>query len=489
MTSVLTEPKGLRTDAFRVLESIASDTGALFGFVCREVAESETLSVLASVGIDATAFRRLEARASSSALIRVLEHPEKLDLLLHDEPSLDFLAIDNKVVELNCVPIRRGRSSVGLVALAFDKRNAGDRHEVAVLMTIAASFVAQAMQNDDNASLSTQLLDEAHLNLKQELKDRYDLSNLIGSSGPMRSVYDQVAQIARSNSSVLLRGESGTGKELIANVIHYNSLRAKRPFINLNCTALPGSLIEAEMFGTERDTFAAADQAKKGAFELADGGTIFIDEIGDLPILAQAKLFRILHEREFERLGGSNAVRSNVRLIAATGLDLESRVASGELREDLFYKLNVFTIFLPPLRDRKADILLLADFFLDKYNREHDRRIGRISTPAIDMLTAYHFPGNVRELENVIERAVLVCDANVIHGHHLPPTLQTADGSDTTAAATLDNAVGAFEKDLIQDALKSTRGNIARAARDLGSTERILGYKIKNYGIEPSRFK
>ena len=231
--------------------------------------------------------------------------------------------------------------------------------------------------------------------------------------------------------TVLLRGESGTGKEMIANAIHYNSLRSKKPFIKVNCAALPESLIESELFGYEKGAFTGAHKLKKGRFEMADGGTLFLDEIGDLPPQTQIKLLRVIQEREFERLGGTETIKTNIRLITATNKNLEEAIAAGTFREDLFYRLNVFTIFLPPLRERKSDILLLAEHFVEKYEQEHDKRIKRISTPAIDMLSCYHYPGNVRELENAIERAVLVCDSNVIHGHHLPPTLQTAEVSGT----------------------------------------------------------
>ena len=321
------------------------------------------------------------------------------------------------------------------------------------------------------------------------MKERYDFSHIIGNSNAMRQVYEQVTQVARSNATVLLRGESGTGKEMIARAIHYNSLRSKRPFVAVNCGALPENLIESELFGHEKGAFTGADKARKGRFELAEGGTLFLDEIGEIPPQTQVKLLRVLQEREFQRVGGSETIKSNIRLIAATNKDLEAAIAEGSFREDIYYRLNVFTIFLPPLRERRSDILLLAEHFLEKYEVEHGKRIRRISTPAIDMLMAYHFPGNVRELENAIERAVLVCDTNVIHGHHLPPTLQTAENTDTVTDLSLEAAVAAFERDMIQDALKSTGGNIVRAADALGSTERIVGYKIKEYGIDPKRFR
>jgi Nif-specific regulatory protein len=276
---------------------------------------------------------------------------------------------------------------------------------------------------------------------------------------------------------------------MIAHAIHYNSPRARRPFIKVACAALPDTLIESELFGYERGAFTGASGQKKGRFELADGGTIFLDEIGDVNPSTQVKLLRVLQEREIERLGGTSSVRVNVRLIAATHRPLEKLIAEGKFREDLFYRLNVFTIFAPPLRERKPDIMLLADHFLEKYAVEHRKHIKRISTPAIDMLTSYHWPGNVRELENTIERAVLVCEGSVVHGHHLPPTLQTAEASDTIPRLSLAETIGAFESDLIQDALKTTRGNRARAAKLLQTTERILGYKIQKYEIDCARFR
>jgi Nif-specific regulatory protein len=203
----------------------------------------------------------------------------------------------------------------------------------------------------------------------------------------------------------------------------------------------------------------------------------------------QIKLLRALQEREFERLGSTETIKVNVRLIAATNKDLEKAIEQGQFRADLYYRLNVFTIFMPPLRERKPDVLLLADHFLEKYGREHHKHIKRISTPAIDMLTSYHWPGNVRELENIIERAVVVCDSSVIHGHHLPPTLQTAEGSGTVTRLSLAQSVAAYESDIIQDALKTTRGTRAKAAKLLHTTERILGYKIKKYGIDCERFR
>jgi Nif-specific regulatory protein len=376
-------------------------------------------------------------------------------------------------------------------AIGIDLRFKADRdyHRTVKFLGVVGSMIAQAVKVHRLIEADRQRLVDENTHLRQELKERYDFSNLVGTSGPMRQVYEQVARVARTNTTVLLRGESGTGKELIAHAIHYNSSRAKKPFVKVSCAALPQDLIESELFGYEKGAFTGAQTAKKGRFEIADGGTLFLDEIGDLNLATQVKLLRVLQEREFERLGSTETVRVNIRLVVATNKDLEKAIAAGEFREDLYYRLNVFSIFVPPLRERKPDVLLLADHFLEKFSREHGKHVKRISTPAIDMLMSYHWPGNVRELSNVIERAVVVCDANVIHAHHLPPTLQTAEASDTTIKLSLEEIVSAVEKDALQDALKSTRGSRAKAARLLSTTERIFNYKVRKYEIDWRRFR
>jgi Nif-specific regulatory protein len=304
----------------------------------------------------------------------------------------------------------------------------------------------------------------------------------------MQAVYDLIAQVSKSNTTVLIRGESGTGKELVANAIHYNSLRVSKPFIKVNCAALPETVIESELFGHEKGAFTGAVGQRKGRFELAHGGTIFFDEVGDLSPATQIKFLRVLQEKEFERVGGIATVKTDVRVIAATNRNLKTLVEEEKFREDLYYRLNVFPIYMPPLRERKTDILLLADYFVEKYSKANHKNICRISTPAIDMLMSYHWPGNVRELENCIERAVILSNDDVIHGHHLPPTLQTAEATGTASGGNLQETLDNLERELILDALKSSRGNKTKAARLLGITERLMGLRVKKYGITPKRF-
>jgi Nif-specific regulatory protein len=285
-----------------------------------------------------------------------------------------------------------------------------------------------------------------------------------------------------------LRGESGVGKELIAHAIHYNSVRAAKPLVKVNCAALPENILESELFGHEKGAFTGAHQQRKGRFELADRGSIFLDEVGDLTPGMQIRLLRVLQEREFERVGGTETIKIDVRVIAATNRNLDELMTERTFRRDLYYRLNVFPIHIPPLREHKTDILLLADYFVEKYSRKHAKAIRRISTPAIDMLMAYHWPGNVRELENCIERAVLMSNDDVIHGHHLPPTLQTAEFSGTTLRGTLQETLERVEREMIVEALKSCRGNRAKASRMLGVSERIMGLRVEKHGIDPKRF-
>ncbi|MGC4080859.1 MAG: sigma 54-interacting transcriptional regulator [Vicinamibacterales bacterium] len=387
-----------------------------------------------------------------------------------------------------CVPILLNRRAVGAIGVDLKFNPDRDYERYVKFLGIVASSIAQAVKVQRLIEEDKKRLVDENTHLRQELRERYDFSSIIGTSGPVRQMYEQMAQVASTNTTVLIRGESGTGKELIAHAIHYNSPRANKPFVKVSCAALPDSLIESELFGYERGAFTGAEQRKKGRFELAEGGTLFLDEIGDINLSTQVKLLRVLQEREFERLGSTETIKVNVRLLAATNKDMERAIAAGTFREDLYYRLNVFTIFVPPLRERKADLLLLVDHFLERFSREHHKNIKRISTPAIDMLMSYHWPGNVRELENTLERAVLMCDGQVIHGHHLPPSLQTAEASNTVTRVSLSDAVAGFEKDLIQDALKTTRGNRAKAARLLDTTERVLNYKVKKYGIDVRRF-
>ena len=307
----------------------------------------------------------------------------------------------------------------------------------------------------------------------------------------MRAIMQEIAQAARSRSTVLLRGESGTGKELVARALHRFSERSQQPFVQLNCAALPESLLESELFGHERGAFTGAVKTRRGRFELADHGTLFLDEIGDISLATQIKLLRVLQERTFERVGGSRSLSVDVRIIAASNADLEEAVRARRFREDLYYRLHVVPIVLPPLRERREDIPLLVGHFLQRFNAEN-RKALKISSPAMDLIVGYNWPGNVRELENCIERMVVMARREIIAPEDVPlpvnihmPTPPPRVFFPEPTASTLPKAVADIERERLLEALRRSGGVQTRAAALLGITPRQLGYKLKKYHIAP----
>jgi Nif-specific regulatory protein len=496
ISQTLASARSFRSALGNVLGILRETYRALSGAVSLLDEESGELKIEAGFGIPSSHATRLKYRAGEGITGRVMESGKAIVV---PQASQEPLFLDRTGVltgqrgarrELSflAVPLVDGKT-VGVLGLTVPYEKTRDYDRDLTFLRVVAALLGPALRLDRLVEAEKKGLLDENRKLREELRDRYALQNLVGNSRPMEQVYEQVAQAAPANTTVLIRGESGTGKELIAHAIHYNSPRAAKPFIKVSCAALPESLIESELFGHEAGAFTDARAQKKGRFELAHGGTLFLDEVGDLSTVTQVKLLRVLQERQFERLGGVQPVTVDVRLITATNQDLEAAMARGAFREDLFYRLNVFTIFLPPLRERRPDILLLADHFVEKYASRHHKDVRRLSTTAIDMFMSYHWPGNVRELENCIERAVLVCDGGVVHAHHLPPSLQTAEVSGTLPHESLAAALAAHEKDLLLDGLKIARGNRSKAARILQTTERILNYKIKRHGLDPSRFR
>lgn len=318
------------------------------------------------------------------------------------------------------------------------------------------------------------------------------MGHILTNSPAMMDICKDTAKIALSQASVLISGESGTGKELIARAIHYNSRRAKGPFIKVNCAALPESLLESELFGHEKGAFTGAQTLRQGLFERANEGTLLLDEIGEMPLVLQAKLLRILQEREFERIGGHQTIKVDIRVIAATNRDLQAMVKEGTFREDLFYRLNVIHLILPPLRDRREDISLLANHFLQKFSSENQRDIIDIDPMAMSLLTAWSWPGNIRELSNVIERAVVMNSGPIIFSEDLPPQIRQPvcnAGEAKTAPVgerNLKEEIKRVEKRIIMEVLEQQEGNRTRTALMLGISRRALMYKLQEYGIDPA---
>ncbi len=344
-------------------------------------------------------------------------------------------------------------------------------------------------------ALSHSSLEKEVARLKNELSDRYHLRNIVGSSAAMRKVYDQIEKVLQSEITVFIAGESGTGKELVAKAIHYASLRSDGPFIDVNCAAIPEGLQESELFGHEKGAFTGAVATHPGKFEQASAGTIFLDEVGEMSPSAQARLLRVLQERVLQRVGGTETIELDVRVISASNRDLGQMVEDGSFRQDLYYRLVVFPIELPPLRDRREDIPLLVEHFLDKYARDAGKRITRIEPLAMHALTEHGWPGNVRELENVIHRTLLVAAGLELTLDDLPSTIAAGESNDPTAPAADDGSAEVrsgqsledVERDAIERALEANRGNLSDVARQLGIGRSTLYRKLEQYGLRDKK--
>jgi len=388
-----------------------------------------------------------------------------------------------------CVPIVLAQKVLGTICAERIYLNHRLLKQDVELLAMIGTLIAPAVELYLMENIEKVRLEAENRLLKSALKQRFKPDNIIGNSKPMQEVYSLIHKVAVTRATVLILGESGVGKELVANAIHYNSPNAEGPFIKANCAALPEGLAESELFGHEKGSFTGAMMMHKGYFEQADGGTIFLDEVGELSLTMQAKLLRVLQARTFERVGGCKPVRVDVRIIAATNRDLAAMVEQGTFREDLFYRLNVFPITIPPLRERGSDVITLADYFVSTLAAENGKDVKRISTPALNMLMSYHWPGNVRELENVIERSLILAEDGVIHSYDLPPSLQTPTETDTGFRMSLEAKINAVEYEMIVEALKNSSGNIGDAATELGLTRRMLGVRMERHGISYKVFR
>ncbi len=421
-------------------------------------------------------FEVVQAGNGSEALARFSREP--FDLVLTDQkmPGLSGFELIEKVKAQNPEAPVIVMTAYGTIETA-----------VAAIKGGAADYLTKPLNLDELLHRLHQVRERQRLlaenrELRQALQERHRVEGIIGESGRMQEVLSLVRRVAPSEATVLIRGESGTGKELIARAIHYASPRASGPLIAVNCAALPEGLLESELFGHEKGAFTGAVAARKGRFEMADGGSLFLDEIGDLPLHLQVKLLRVLQEREIERVGSSRPISVNARLLAATHRDLEALVKAGSFRDDLYYRVNVVTVSLPPLRERRDDIPLLIDHFVSKFSASNAKAIQGLSREARDLLLRYDYPGNVRELENIIERAVVLTRDPVIGRADLPLSVQEP-GAEPSGDGGLTAAVEGLERRMIREAMARSGGVQTRAAEALGISERVLRYKLRKYGL------
>ncbi len=465
---------------------------------------SGELTVRLSLGMSPEEVARGKYQKGEGILGKVMQHG--VPMVIPDteqEPQLvdpsRFPGDPAQSVALVAVPIKAGGDTIGVLSADRLFAEGTSFEEDVRVLTIVASLIGQTVNLQHHVLREREGLLEQTRSLQQALRSRYRLDNIVGQSKRMQEIYRAVEQVSQTRATVLIRGESGTGKELIARAIHYNSPRASGPFVQLNCAALPQSLLESELFGHEKGAFTGAAAAKKGRFELADGGSLFLDEIGDIPMDVQVKLLRVLQERAFERVGGTKTIAVDVRIIAATNQDLEAAIAGGTFREDLYYRLNVVPILMSPLRERREDIPLLIEHFLTKANREHNRKV-RVTGRALQTLLRYDWPGNVRELENCIERIVIMTRRRLILPEDLPLPI-SAGGPEAPeeprrlrAASSVHaparesppavlSSLREVERQQVIQALTRADGVQARAAAMLGITPRQLGYRLRKFGI------
>jgi Nif-specific regulatory protein len=484
-------PQQLLTSVFAVLER---RLGMLRGTVMLLLPDGKELCVEAAHGAPKATIRNARYRTGEGVVGLVVETAQPVVIpRVSEEPRFQNRiynrpAKERDEVSFLCVPIRLEGELIGTLSVDLPAQPPEMLRERVRVLEIAASMISYDVRSRQDEARRRQALEVENLRLRDALQEQFRPENIIGNSHPMREVYLKIKQVAASDTTVLIRGESGTGKELVASAIHYTSPRAKQHFVKVNCAALNENLLESELFGHEKGAFTGALCARTGRLEEAEGGTLFLDEIGDFSPAIQVKLLRVLQEREYERVGSNRTLKADVRIIAATNQDLETRLADGLFRQDLYYRINVFPISLPPLRDRKDDILLLADHFVAKYAKKMSKEVWRISTPAINMMLAYHWPGNVRELENCIEYGVLLASDGAIQGHSLPPTLQLPVAGESVRQGLLRVRVELLERDMIADALKSCQGSVSMVAEQLGITPRMVRYKMKRLGIDHRHF-
>ena len=504
VSKILTSTTNLNQSLNSVINVLDNFLGMRYGTIVLQNLESKALNTIVSLGADNN--KHIKFKSGEGIIGKVFKTGSPIVITdIREEPALwRGMKFDDDTIagfSMLCVPIKSPSRVKGTLSVVYCKNEDSISINDAIsLLIMVGSLIGQAIEISNKIKEEKEKLREEKTHLQQALTSRHKIDNMVGQSEIMIQIFQTVKRVAASTATVLIRGESGTGKELVAKALHYNSLRPDGPFIKLNCTAIPDTLLESELFGHVKGSFTGAYEDKKGRFELADKGTIFLDEIGELPVTTQLKLLRVLQERSFEKLGSSKTISVDVRIVTATNRDLEEAIKKSEFREDLYYRLNVVPIFLPPLRSRRKDIPPLIDHFLRKYNDENSSEI-RISEKAIKYLLNYDWPGNVREIENCIERIVILSESSIATIDDLPYEIinankftfkfeQDSEENDIEENNIKNNkdmplaeSIEDIETERILDALKKCGWVKSRAAKLIGLTTRQLDYRITKYDI------
>ena len=522
ISKILSSSLELNKSLRQVLNVIATHLNMQRGMVCI-LQDSDSLGIIASIGFTQEETMRGRFAVGEGVTGRIFQtgFPAVIPNVAHEPLFLNRTGakrlMKDQAISFLGVPIKVGRETIGV--LSFE-RNAADHwhgfEDDLQLLSMVAGLIGQTIQLHQQVTNDREQLIQEKSRLQKELGGKYSLDNVVGQSKRMREVFADVHMAAPGKSTILLRGESGTGKEVIARSIHFLSTRKNKPFIKVNCAALTESLLESELFGHEKGAFTGAIQERTGRFEQANGGTLFLDEIGDISPAFQVKLLRVLQEREFERVGGNSTIKVDVRLICATNKNLEEAVNKGEFRSDLYFRINVISIHLPPLRERKEDIPLLVEKIIARFNRDNNARVG-ITPEAMHVLTHCHWPGNVRELENCVERFATMSRSNLIREVDIPcqtnqclsstlwkyqptggvipiapvaeaPHYSSKNAPHETANEGEDEQLSQTEREQLINAMERSGWVQAKAARLLNLTPRQMGYALKKYNIEVKRF-
>jgi len=486
---VIAHSTDVRKDLENILEDICRNLNAQYSFIT--IAErDDIIKIGSSYGLTEQERRKGIYHTGEGIIGEVVQTGKSIvlpDISKSDKflNKIGLKTTSDRPVAFLCVPIINQNQTIGTLSIHKSHPNMQDFSADEKFLSIVGTLIGK---NISKRSQQIEEIDQLRKENKRLKSKPFKPDNIIGNSSQMHDVIKLIEKVSPTNSTVMIRGESGVGKELIAEAIHKASPRAGKPFIKVNCSALSESLIESELFGHEKGSFTGADRMRPGRFEAANGGTIFLDEIGDVPVSVQVKLLRVIQQRQIERVGDNKSIDIDVRIITATNRNLEDMLKNNTFREDFYWRINVFPIYVPALRERKDDITILTDHFINKLNKQNGMHVKRITGGALDLLTLYNWPGNIRELENVIERAMIMTTDNVIHSYDLPPTLQTAVSSDTLNKGTMDMVLGKAEKQMIIDALIVNKGSQTKTAQQLGITQRVLSLRIARYDINVKNY-